>query len=100
MNANSSEDEDSEISLSPQDLRNRKLQLIYIIKNLQEVHKTNTQYLTYILEAQNHLLKDNVVEAANALQGILYDDNMDDTTKKLHNYIIYEAKKVLYNDIM
>ena len=96
----SSEDAQSHASLSPEDMRNRKLQLIYIIKNLQEVHKSSIAHLTCILEAQNSLLRDDVLEAANALQSILYDESADEATQKLHNYIIHEARKILYNDIM
>lgn len=96
----SEEERGSEVELSPADIRNRKLQLMYLIKNLQEVHKQNQTYLTYILNAQNALLKDNVIEAANYLQNILYDENAEDQIKQIHNYIVHEARKILYNDIL
>lgn len=95
-----SEEKGSDLVLSSQDIRNRKLQLIYIIKNLQEVHKNNINNLTSIINAQSELLKDNVIEAANYLQGILYDESADDSVKKIHNYIVHEARKILYNDIL
>lgn len=96
----SSGEKESEIVLSAEDIRNRKLQLMYIIKNLQEVHKNNQTYLTYVLNAQNELLKDNVIDAASYLQNILYDEAADDKIKKIHNYIVNEARKILYNDIL
>ena len=96
----SSEEKESNVALSAEDIRNRKLQLMYIIKNLQEVHKHNQMYLTYILNAQNELLKDNVIEAAQYLQNILYDENAEEQVKKIHNYIVNEARKILYNDIL
>jgi len=95
-----SEEKESDIVLSPEETRNKKLQLMYIIKNLQEVHKHNQTHLTHILNAQNELLKDNVTEAAVYLQNILYDETADDQIKKIHNYIVNEARKILYNDIL
>ena len=94
------DDGESRASLAPEELRNRKLQLIFIIKNLQELHKGHIGHLTCILEAQNSLLRDDVHEAAAALQSILYDERADEATQQLHNYIVGEARKVLYTDIM
>lgn len=96
----SSEEKDSEISLDSMERRNRKLQLIYIIKNLQELHMNNYQYLTHLLNAQNDLVNDRVAEAANHLQNILYDESLDEPLQKVHSYIVHEAKKIVYNDIM
>lgn len=91
------EEKQNRPQLSDEEIRNKKLQLVYIMKNLQNVHKTNLKYQNYFLYTQNLLLQNNIVDAASCLQKVLYDENLDDEMKRLHNYIIQEARKINYD---
>lgn len=94
----------SEILEEEEEISSMKFQMQFILKKLKEVHSPKVNdpcgkqhhpsYWPLLEKAEQALSNNKVIEAAQWLQQVLYDDALDKATSRRHMKIIEQAKQI------